>query len=313
MKIVSIGIDLGNSMLKATKIEDGKKVRVKIPNRIEYSETLNPKARKVDFNGSTIYIGVGELNNNVLKHTRKHLLEETLLMVHELYPMEQELRVELKLGLPPQQYFNKSYLNEFEQLFPISKEFKYFVNGISKKVIFNSLTVNVEGYSAFVSNVEAIGDIKQDILSIDVGGGTTDLCNYSWDYDDEMYYPNKTLTISNGVIDFGEEIASYFNEQENADIESSLIDSLLKNNNEYIEYKNNKYKLQDYLVSLKPMTTDMLNKITNKFGSLDRYVIVGTGGGYKTFNKMIYSEISKEIHLDEDSQFFGNCDGYLEQ
>ncbi len=313
MKIVSLGIDLGNSMLKATKYEKNEKVRVKIPNRIEYKEILNPKARKFEFDGSVIYIGVGELNNNVLKHTRKHLLEETLLMIHELYPMDQVLKVDLKLGLPPKQYFNKSYLKEFEQHFKTGVEFNYAVNGISKKVTFNSVEVKVEGYSAFVSNIDSIGDIKQDILSIDVGGGTTDACNYKFDYDDEIYYPYETETIPKGVIDFCELITLYFNEKENADIEKDLIDSLLKNNKEYIEYKNKKYKLSDYLIAIKPMANDILNKLSNKFGSLDRYVIVGTGGGYKTFNKVVKEQISKEIQLDEDSQFFGNADGYLEQ
>ena len=313
MKIVRAGLDLGNSMLKATKIEKGQKVRVKIPNRTQYNKTLSPKAKKIEFEGNTLYVGVGELNNNVIKHNRNNLLEQTLVMIHELFEDEKELKVDLNLGLPPKQYFNESYLNDFISLFPIGKEFSYSVNGNSKKVTFNSVDVKVEGYSAFVSNIESIGDTKQDILSIDVGGGTTDLCNYTYDYDDEMYYPDMTLTLPKGVIDFGEEIALYFNEKENADITKDLIDICLKNNKTEIEYKNKKYKLEDYIKAIKPVTDDMLNKITNKFGSLDRYVIVGTGGGYKTFNKMIKDEISKEIGLDEDSQFYGNADGYLEQ
>lgn len=313
MKIVRAGIDLGNSMLKATTIINGVKVRKKLPNKLQFSKAMNPKARKIEFNNSIINIGVGTLNNNVLKHTRKNLLEQTLVMIHELYPMDQALKVDLRLGLPPVQYFNDSYKNQFETLFPIGQDFNYAINGITKKVAFNSVIVCVEGYSAFVGNIEHIGDIKQDILSIDVGGGTTDLCDYKYDYDDEMYYPNETLTITDGVIDFANEIAVYFNEKENADITGDYIDSLLKNNKTEIEYKNNKYALDNYLVALKPLTDDMMNKTTNKFGSLDRYVIVGTGGGYKTYNKMIKDEISKEIELDEESQFYGNSDGYLEQ
>ncbi|WP_343349202.1 ParM/StbA family protein [Terrisporobacter petrolearius] len=312
MKIVSIGLDLGNSMLKATKYDKSEKIRVKVPNRIQYSKTLNPKAKKIEFDGNTLYVGVGELNNNVIKHNRKHLLEQTLVMINELYPTEKELKVDLNLGLPPAQYFNESYLSEFIDLFTIGKEFCYSVNGENKKVTFNSVDVKVEGYSAFVSNVDSIGDTKQDILSIDVGGGTTDLCNYIYDYEDEMYYPDMTLTVTKGVIDFGEEIAIYFNEKENADIKKDLIDTYLKNNKTEIEYKDKKYKLDDYINAIKPTTDDILNKITNKFGSLDRYVVIGTGGGYKTFNKMIKDEIANEIKLDEDNQFYGNADGYLE-
>ena len=313
MKFVSIGIDLGNSMLKAAKEESNRKVRAKVPNRIQYDKTINPKAKKVEFNGQTIFVGVGELNNNVQKHSRKHLLEQAFVMINELYPNESELKVDLRLGLPPVQYFNDSYKSSFVDIFPVGKQFDFIVNGISKKVTFVSIEIFVEGYSAFVSNIESIGDNKQDILSIDVGGGTTDICSFSYDYDDEMYYPNDTLTIPKGVIDYGQEIAKHFNEVENADISSKYIDSLLKNNIEEIEYKGKKYKLENYLNSIEPIVNDTTNKITNKFGELDRYIVVGIGGGYKTYNRIVKDRIASEIKLDEDSQFYGNAEGYLEQ
>ena len=313
MKFVSVGIDLGNSMLKAVKEVSGKKVRVKVPNIIQYDKDINPKAKKVEFDGNTIFVGVGELNNNVQKHSRKHLLEQTFVMINELYPNESELKVDLRLGLPPIQYFNDSYKSNFASMFPVGKQFEFTIDGIAKKVTFVSLEIFVEGYSAFVSNIESIGDNKQDILSIDVGGGTTDICSFSYDYDDEMYYPNDTLTIPKGVIDYGLEIAKHFNEVENADISSKYIDSLLKNNIEEIEYKGKKYKLENYLSSIDPIVYDTTNKITNKFGELDRYIVVGVGGGYKTYNRIIKDRIASEIELDEDSQFFGNAEGYLEQ
>lgn len=314
MKIVNAAVDLGNSMLKASAIIDGEKVRKCLPNKFQNNKTINPKARIYTLSdGTTIYFGVGNLNNNVLKHTRKHLLEQVLVMIHELYPMDQVLKVDLKLGLPPLQFFNDSYLKQFESLFPTGKAFDYAVNGISKKVTFNSVSTKVEGYSAFVSYVDEIGDTKQDILSIDVGGGTTDLCNYKYDYDDEMYYPDEVDTLPDGVIDFSDLIAEHFNAVNNADIKGDYIDSLLKNNKANIDYQGTTFKLEEYLVAIKPTTDDMLNKITNKFGSLDRYITIGAGGGFKTFRKMIKDSIKKEIEFSEEQQFYGNADGYLEQ
>lgn len=312
MKIVKTSLDLGNSMLKGATYIDGKAIVCKLPNKIQFNKTVNPKARVFEIDGNIMYVGVGKLNNNVLKHTRKYLLEQALVMIHELYPNDSELKVDLKLGLPPEQLFNDSYLKEYENLFPTSKVFNYSVGGISKKVTINSVEVFAEGYSAFVNLVDEITS-KQDIISIDVGGGTTDLCNYSWDYEDEMYYPDETYTIKKGIINFSEEIAKYFNNKESADIQKEFIDNLLKNDIEVIEYEGKEFKLSDYLVSLSPMIDDMMNDITNKFGKLDRYIVVGIGGGYKTFNRMMNNQIKKEIEIDSEKQFYANALGYLEQ
>lgn len=312
MKIVKTSLDLGNSMLKGATYIDGKAIVCKLPNKIQFNKTVNPKARVFEIDGNIMYVGVGKLNNNVLKHTRKYLLEQALVMIHELYPNDSELKVDLKLGLPPEQLFNDSYLKEYENLFPTSKVFNYSVGGISKKVTINSVEVFAEGYSAFVNLVDEITS-KQDIISIDVGGGTTDLCNYSWDYEDEMYYPDETYTIKKGIINFSEEIAKYFNNKESADIQKEFIDNLLKNDIEVIEYEGKEFKLSDYLVSLSPMIDDMMNDITNKFGKLDRYIVVGIGGGYKTFNRMMNNQIKKEIKIDSEKQFYANALGYLEQ
>lgn len=312
MKIVKTSLDLGNSMLKGATYIDGKAIVCKLPNKIQFNKTVNPKARVFEIDGNIMYVGVGKLNNNVLKHTRKYLLEQALVMIHELYPNDSELKVDLKLGLPPEQLFNDSYLKEYENLFPTSKVFNYSVGGISKKVTINSVEVFAEGYSAFVNLVDEITS-KQDIISIDVGGGTTDLCNYSWDYEDEMYYPDETYTIKKGIINFSEEIAKYFNNKESADIQKEFIDNLLKNDIEVIEYEGKEFKLSDYLVSLSPMIDDMMNDITNKFGKLDRYIVIGIGGGYKTFNRMMNNQIKKEIKIDSEKQFYANALGYLEQ
>lgn len=312
MKIVKASLDLGNSMLKGATYIDSKAIVCKLPNKIQFNKTVNPKARVFEMDGNIMYVGVGKLNNNVLKHTRKYLLEQALVMIHELYPNDSELKVDLKLGLPPEQLFNDSYLKEYENLFPTSKVFNYSVGGTSKKVTINSVEVFAEGYSAFVNLVNEITS-KQDIISIDVGGGTTDLCNYSWDYEDEMYYPDETDTIKKGIIDFSEEIAKYFNNKESADIQKEFIDNLLKNDIEVIEYEGKEFKLNDYLVALNPIIDDMMNDITNKFGKLDRYIVVGIGGGYKTFNRMINNQIKKEIEIDSEKQFYANALGYLEQ
>lgn len=312
MKIVQIGIDLGNSMLKAATYKKGEAVKVKLPNRIRFDKNVNPKAKVLTIDGKTIYLGIGDLNNNVLKHTRTNLLEQTLVMINELYPEENNIKVDLKLGLPPEQLFNDVFLKEYQDKFPIGKDLDFTIDKKSKKVNINSIEVNAEGYSGFVHIVDDI-DEKQDILSIDVGGGTIDLCNYIYDYEDEMYYPDVTCTIEQGVIPYAEEIAKLFNNTHGADIDQRQIDNILKNNLEYIDYKGATYPIRDYLKALNPMVSSALNTITNKYGTLDKYIVVGMGGGYKTFNRIAKDHISKQIEIDEETQFYANALGYLEQ
>lgn len=312
MKIVQVGIDLGNSMLKGVTYINGEVIKAKLPNRVRFDKNVNPKAKILEMNGELIYLGIGELNNNVLKHTRNHLLEQVLVMINELYPKETELKVDLKLGLPPEQLFNETYLKLYQDKFQTGKDFNFSINGSQKKVIFNSINVFAEGYSGFVHLVDNINE-KQDILSIDVGGGTMDLCNYIYDYEDEMYYPDMTLTIEQGVINFGEEIAKLFNNKHGSDIDQRYIDSILKNNLGKIEYQGKNYNIEEYFKALNPSIKDAMNKITNKYGTLDKYIVVGMGGGYKTFHKMINDKINKEVEIDEDDQFYANALGYLEQ
>ena len=312
MKIVQIGIDLGNSMLKAATYKKGEEITAKLPNRIRFDKNVNPKARVMTIDDKTIYLGIGELNNNVLKHTRTNLLEQVLVMINELYPEETNLKVDLKIGLPPEQLFNDIFLKEYQAKFPIGKDIEFTINNVSKKVNINSVDVKAEGYSGFVHIVDDI-DEKQDILSIDVGGGTIDLCNYIYDYEDEMYYPDVTHTIEKGIIPFGEEIAKLFNNTHGADIDQRQIDNILKNKLETIEYKGDNYKLEDYLKALNPIVDSAINEITNKYGTLDKYIVIGLGGGYDTFHRMIKDLISKEIKLDSETQFYANALGYLEQ
>lgn len=312
MKIVQIGIDLGNSMIKGATYKKGEIVKAKLPNRIRFDKNVNPKARVLVINDITTYVGIGKLNNNVLKHTRTNLLEQVLVMIHELYPEENNIKVDLKLGLPPEQLFNDIFLKEYQDKFTLGKDISFTIDKNSKVVNINSVEVYAEGYSGFVHVSEKI-DEKQDILSIDVGGGTTDLCNYIYDYEDDMYYPDVTHTIEDGVIDFGEEIAKLFNNTHGADIDQRQIDNILKNNLNSIDYKGTQYPLENYLKALDPLVKNTMNEITNKYGTLDKYIVVGLGGGYKTFNRMIKDNISKEIELDEETQFYANAIGYLEQ
>ena len=309
---VKIAVDLGNSMINAATYINNELKLVKLPNKIKFEKTISPKARVLSIDNQVMYIGVGDLNNNVLKHTRKNLLEQVLVMINELYPDEDNLGVELVTGLPPAQMFNDKYLEAFQNIFTDKGVIEFRINGRYKTVEITSVDVYAEGYSGFISLVDKI-NTTQNILSIDVGGSTTDLCNYSYDYEDDVFYPDVTDTIEKGIIDLEKAIVDKFNNDNGADIEIDQIDVALRNDLRFIKYEGKDYILDEYIEAMYPIINDILNKITNKFGQLDKYYIVGIGGGYKTFNKYAYQFISKQLEVDEDSRFYANVTGYLEQ
>ena len=309
---VKIAVDLGNSMINAATYINNELKLAKLPNKIKFEKTISPKARVLSIDNQVMYIGVGDLNNNVLKHTRKNLLEQVLVMINELYPDEDNLGVELVTGLPPAQMFNDKYLEAFQNIFADKGVIEFRINGRYKTVEITSVDVYAEGYSGFISLVDKI-NTTQNILSIDVGGSTTDLCNYSYDYEDDVFYPDVTDTIEKGIIDLEKAIVDKFNNDNGADIEIDQIDVALRNDLRFIKYEGKDYILDQYIEAMYPIINDILNKITNKFGQLDKYYIVGIGGGYKTFNKYAYQYISKQLEVDEDSRFYANVTGYLEQ
>lgn len=309
---VKIAVDLGNSMINAATYINNELKLAKLPNKIKFEKTISPKARVLSINNQVMYVGVGDLNNNVLKHTRKNLLEQVLVMINELYPDEDNLGVELVTGLPPAQMFNDKYLEAFQNIFTNKGVIEFKINGRYKTVEITSVDVYAEGYSGFISLVDKI-NTTQNILSIDVGGSTTDLCNYSYDYEDDVFYPDVTDTIEKGIIDLEKAIVDKFNNDNGADIELEQIDVALRNDLRFIRYEGKDYILDQYIEAMYPLINDILNKITNKFGQLDKYYIVGIGGGYKTFNKYANQFISKQLEVDEDARFYANVTGYLEQ
>lgn len=309
---VKIAVDLGNSMINAATYINNELKLAKLPNKIKFEKTISPKAKVLSINNQVMYVGVGDLNNNVLKHTRKNLLEQVLVMINELYPDEDNLGVELVTGLPPAQMFNDKYLEAFQNIFTNKGVMEFKINGRYKTVEITSVDVYAEGYSGFISLVDKI-NTTQNILSIDVGGSTTDLCNYSYDYEDDVFYPDVTDTIEKGIIDLEKAIVDKFNNDNGADIELEQIDVALRNDLRFIRYEGKDYILDQYIEAMYPLINDILNKITNKFGQLDKYYIVGIGGGYKTFNKYANQFISKQLEVDEDARFYANVTGYLEQ
>lgn len=307
-----VALDLGNSMMKGARyLSNGEIFKVALANKIELEDNHNTEdCRCIEYNGRKMYIGVGKLNNNTLKHTRKNLLEQALVMICELYPNQYEIRVEqLRLGLPAEHTLNKLYVESLKEKFITNKWLEFTIGGVKKRVFIEKVGVCVEGYSAYINIKEKI-DVEEDILIVDVGGGTTDLCAFH--YKNQKYIVGKVHTIDTGVIALTEKIADSMNKAIGSDFTSDKIDDRLKENRDTILYKT-QHKISDYIETIETTIEAMIDSMTNRYGELHKYFIVGIGGGYATFDKLANKHISASVQLDNETRFYANVEGFLKQ
>lgn len=321
MKIEDVGIDLGNRKTKGARFSDnGELVLANIDNRVQAHASIDKQnSRTIELNGKTLIVGVGDLNNNIYKHTRDFIMEQTLVMINELYPNKHTLKIKIKTGIPADHFFNVSYVENLKEKFITKKWIEYKVTDINdvnktitKKVYIDSVEIGAEGYSAFMTVGSQVG-VRQKILVVDVGGGTTDLCSFAYQYETQSYKPVDVLTIDKGVIDLTSEITNYMNDLESADISYDQIDYLLRNDIPNVEYGGQNLLIADYMQIIEPTVSKMINKMTNKFGHLNGYFIIGIGGGYATFNAIANKYIKSSVEVDDTIKFYANCIGYLKQ
>lgn len=317
-KIKTIAIDLGNIDIKGAMLdENGKLILKEFPNKVRTKKTLHPKAKALTKDGKTTYFGIGDLNNKSKKYNRNYLLEQVLVMTNELLPREEYVIVDLKLGLPPEQYWSDKALEDFKNNFEIDKEIKFrvgddFERDDFKIVKFNSVKVYMEGYSAFKA-VEAQGILKgktKRIIGIDLGGGTCDVCDYEYDYDDECYYPNDPLTLENGLVDMAKEIATAINNANTNTVSPEQVEAALRNDLELID---NTYKLNDYKKAISHIENDMVTKIKDAYDlqTFETVEVLGLGGGFENFIKLTSGTMESDIEVSRELRKFGNAIGYL--
>ncbi len=311
-----VGLDLGNAMMKAVRYNHlGEIVRVTLPNKLQTEDTHNTEdCRCIVFNGKKMYVGIGDLNDNHSKHTRPHLLEQALVMIAELYPEAYDVKVsQLRLGLPAEHSLNKMYVDELKSHFPTNKWLEFQIikedEVIKRRVFIESVGVCVEGYSAYIAIKNNL-EIDEDILVCDVGGGTTDLVNFS--YNGGKFKVGNVLTIPTGAITLTDIIADNINKKLGSDFQGSKIDERLMSGKNTVHYKTT-HNIMDYADVIEPNIETMIKRITKKYGDINKYFVIGIGGGYATFNSIANKYISSSIELDEETRFYANAEGFLKQ
>ena len=315
-----LNVDLGNMELKGCGFNENDELILKtLHNKIlaGSEDTLSPDARLLEVFGRKLWIGEGSPNNNVAKYDREFLEEQVLAMACEVYPSDDILRIDLKLGLPPAQYKEISYRDKLISKFKINEEYNFKIrnNGkwINKTLIINTVDVKIEGYSAFISISEDVQYQGRDILALDIGGNTSDAIRFAWSHKYGQFVANTPYTVEKGQIDMISDIQQKINSINGADISADKIDEGILYDVNEIPYGDYNYKISDYICAANDTAEMIINQIQNKFGSLDNYEVCLFGGGHKLFNKLKHDKIRHQIDICDADRFYANCIGYSMQ
>ncbi len=313
-----LAIDLGNIAIKAAMIGDrGELVLKKIPNKVSTDKRMmSSDAVRLEKDGQLLFVGAGKLNNSSKKYDREYLEQQVLVAISEIYDEagidEDYINIDLKLGLPPEQYFSKSALDSFKNKFTIGESIECRIRDKYKKIKINSIGVYMEGYSAYkaVENQGLLGDSTRRIISLDVGGDTSDVCDYVFNMDKNKFDPQLPGTIEAGIVTLSKTIASDINDKNEDEITADQVEYAIRNNLDLVE---STYKIDDYMKNADSLKKDLIKQIkeTYKLVNFKSVAILGLGGGFDTFHKLIQDEFVHVIDVPEQLKIYGNAIGYL--
>lgn len=303
-EVKDLSVDLGNAVIKGA-IKDGNIFKCdKFDNKVQVTRTGSPKETRFKFEGgSEVIFGTGKLQNNKLKHERKFLLEQALIMASKLVE-EDKFKTNLNVALPPTEFFNDEYVEKYKKEFPKGVH-SFTVDGKDKVVEINDINVHMEGYSAFLDIAHNI-KTTNNLLVFDLGGGTLDCIEVIYDKREKTFFPNNAESVRKGTIDLYNCIVNEINNKGNS-VKLEWIESSIDCKEDMV---NSRYSIKEHLNTARIELDSMLNEIANELGcSLNEYDIICVGGGTTIFN-MLY-ENKNLIELDIKDTLYSNCVGML--
>lgn len=166
-----LGLDLGNVNVKTS-------TGIIYSNKITTDEKLYEETEniRVEFEGKKHVLGVGEYQTNYIKAAKK----DTLINIFSSIALSTQDPInQIVLGLPVQQY--KSDKDKLESYINENRIKDITVNGEYTKIMITDCRVFPEGLAVYYSLGQTIkAQIgNRDIVIVDIGGRTTDICLYS--------------------------------------------------------------------------------------------------------------------------------------
>lgn len=166
-----IGVDLGNYNIKTS-------TRVIYPNlnTLDERQYADKENMRVEFDGTKRVIGIGEYKTDYQKSQK----QDTLFNLFTAVALStKDICNKVVMGLPVQQYKNDKV--KFENYIMENNVKELWLNDKYREIVITDIKVFPESLAAYYSLSPeiktAIG--RRDIVIIDIGGRTTDICLYS--------------------------------------------------------------------------------------------------------------------------------------
>lgn len=284
---MNLGIDIGNYNVKTS---EGILFKSAISENIEFGNKFD----KIEIDNKTYYLGTGRLEIDYRKFDKENYIP---LLLGAICKSSNSIENKLGLGLPIKQY--KAVKDELISKL-INKTYDVTFNDIRRRIKITDVQVFPESVAGIITHFNStLFNVKhKDIVSVDIGGKTTDIA---------LIRNKKVIQssqINTGTIDIYNCIknsleAKYFDVKLNLDD----IEGYMNNGFYYKgERQNISFAIKDCNDLFKEIYTEL-----NLNYPINTSAVVFQGGGADLLNSVLNKKISNVIKIDD---LFANAKGY---
>lgn len=283
-----LGVDLGNFSVKTSekfsfisKIKEG----------VSFTERNN-----FILDGINYSVGEGEFSTDWNKRKKQNLIP---MLFYSIAKCSNEDINQVVIGLPIQQY--KKEKNSLKSIIESNRGKEIIIGGERRNILISDIEIAPEGAAAYYNlSLEIKNKIGgRQLLIIDIGGRTTDVCIFS----------NKSIvdvkTIPVGMLNIYQEIVDYINTEyvesfKLEDGEQILKEGLLING----LFKDNSF-IRLILIKI---FNSIWKEIQLKFNTSLGYILL-TGGGSSVLKQAFKNRVGNNL-LISDNPLFDNALGF---
>lgn len=287
-----IGVDVGNYSTKTSE-------NILFLTKTTCDKTLFEQGTEIIYNDNTFIIGQGEFETDLDKSSKDHLM---VYLLSAIALSTKDVANQVVIGLPILHF--KSNKDKLKSNIMENRINTISFNGIRRQIVITDCEVFPEGVGAYYSLQEEDKDMMngKDLVIIDIGGRTTDICLLS--YENGMRTISKPLTLFVGMINIYDDFIKSTNEKLTLNKELEDAEKILKNGLELFGVK------QD-LSFTRPVIKKYIDKILKELYinyPIQTEKVILTGGGSFLLGDALKAYIPNLTIMD--NSIFANAYGF---